>query len=101
MTKVEIKKPIVDEIKGYLEKTAGIILIDYRSLTVEQDIDFAAARIQEMLERMPGDIPVYLNIPKENITLLAPRSMWVDDAWDARATLMSELNDQDMKVVEK
>jgi len=58
-------------------------------------------RIREMLERMPGDIPVYLNIPAENITLLAPKTMWVDDALDARATLMSELNDQDMKVVEK
>ena len=59
------------------------------------------ARIQEMLMRMQGDIPVYINIPAEKLTLLAPREMWVDDAWDARATLMSELPDQDMKVVEK
>jgi len=58
-------------------------------------------RIQEMLLRMRGNIPVYMNLPDEGITLLAPREMWVDDAQDAWATLMSELPQEDMKVVKK
>ena len=35
MAKVEIKKPIVDEIKGYVEKASAAVLVDYRGLTVE------------------------------------------------------------------
>ena len=37
MPKVEIKQPIVDEIKGHVEKASSIVLVDYRGLTVEQD----------------------------------------------------------------
>ena len=37
MAKVEIKKPIVDEIKGYVEKAGAAVLVDYRGLTVEED----------------------------------------------------------------
>jgi len=37
MAKVEIKKPIVDEIKGYVAEAKSAILVDYRGLTVEQD----------------------------------------------------------------
>ena len=37
MPKVEIKQPIVDEIKGHVEKANSIVLVDYRGLTVEQD----------------------------------------------------------------
>ena len=37
MAKVEIKKPIVDEIKGYVEKASAAVLVDYRGLTVEED----------------------------------------------------------------
>lgn len=37
MPKVEIKQPIVDEIKGFAEKASSAVLIDYRGLTVEQD----------------------------------------------------------------
>lgn len=57
------------------------------------------AVVQEVLQRMPGDIPVYLHIPAEKLTLLAPREMWVDDALDARATLMSEIDEENLKVV--
>ncbi|HEX3022303.1 MAG TPA: 50S ribosomal protein L10 [Lachnospiraceae bacterium] len=37
MAKVEIKKPVVDEIKGYVANAKSAILVDYRGLTVEQD----------------------------------------------------------------
>lgn len=37
MPKVEIKQPIVEEIKGFAEKASSAVLVDYRGLTVEQD----------------------------------------------------------------
>lgn len=37
MAKVEIKQPIVDEIKANIEGAASVVLVDYRGLTVEQD----------------------------------------------------------------
>ncbi len=37
MAKVELKKPIVDEIKGYVTDAKAAVLVDYRGLTVEQD----------------------------------------------------------------
>lgn len=37
MAKVELKKPIVDEIKEYAGKASAAVLVDYRGLTVEQD----------------------------------------------------------------
>lgn len=37
MAKVELKKPVVDEIKQYAENASSAILVDYRGLTVEQD----------------------------------------------------------------
>ena len=37
MAKVELKQPIVDEISAYLKDAAGVVLVDYRGLTVEQD----------------------------------------------------------------
>lgn len=37
MAKVEIKQPIVDEIKGYVKDAKAIVAVDYRGLTVEQD----------------------------------------------------------------
>ncbi len=37
MAKVEIKKPIVEEIKANLEGAATAVVVDYRGLTVEQD----------------------------------------------------------------
>jgi large subunit ribosomal protein L10 len=37
MAKVEIKQPIVDEIKGYVADAKSAILVDYRGLTVEED----------------------------------------------------------------
>ena len=37
MAKVELKQPIVEEIKSHLDGCAGAVLVDYRGLTVEQD----------------------------------------------------------------
>ena len=37
MAKVELKQPIVDEIKSYVDKSQSAVLVDYRGLTVEQD----------------------------------------------------------------
>ena len=39
MAKVELKQPIVDEIKGFTEKASTIILVDYRGLTVAEDTE--------------------------------------------------------------
>ena len=51
--------------------------------------------------RQPGKVPVYLNLPDENMTLLAPREWWCQDAEDMQATLMTILDLKDMKVVDK
>ncbi len=37
MAKVELKKPIVDEISASIKDAQSIVLVDYRGLTVEQD----------------------------------------------------------------
>jgi len=37
MAKVEIKAPIIDEIKANLDGAKAVVLADYRGLTVEQD----------------------------------------------------------------
>ena len=37
MAKVEIKQPIVDEIKGYAAEAKSAVLVDYRGLTVSED----------------------------------------------------------------
>ncbi|MDF2587753.1 MAG: hypothetical protein K0S41_1594 [Anaerocolumna sp.] len=37
MAKVEIKQPIVDEIKGHVNGAKAIVAVDYRGLTVEED----------------------------------------------------------------
>lgn len=39
MAKVEIKKPIVDEIAEHVNGAQGVVLVDYRGLTVEQDTE--------------------------------------------------------------
>ena len=39
MAKVEIKQPIVDEIKAKIDGAATVVLVDYRGLTVEQDTE--------------------------------------------------------------
>ena len=50
---------------------------------------------------MPGNIPVYFNLPDEGITLLCPRSFWVKNAGDAHSALLYLVGDPNIKVVEK
>ena len=37
MAKVELKKPIVDEISANIKDAQSVVLVDYRGITVEQD----------------------------------------------------------------
>ena len=37
MAKVELKKPVVEEIAGNVRDAQSVVLVDYRGLTVEQD----------------------------------------------------------------
>lgn len=37
MAKVELKAPIIEEIKSHLDGATGVVVADYRGLTVEQD----------------------------------------------------------------
>jgi len=37
MAKVELKQPVVNEIKAALDGAKGVVLVDHRGLTVEQD----------------------------------------------------------------
>ena len=39
MAKVELKKPIVDEIADSIKGAQSVVLVDYRGLTVEQDTE--------------------------------------------------------------
>lgn len=39
MAKVELKAPIIDEIKKNIDGAAGVVLTDYRGLTVAEDTD--------------------------------------------------------------
>ena len=56
---------------------------------------------ERVLKRMPGDIPVFLNLPDEGLTLLAPQDWWCGDADDARANLLEFFPLKDIKVVSK
>lgn len=39
MAKIELKQPIIEEIKGYVAEAKSVFLVDYRGLTVEQDTE--------------------------------------------------------------
>ena len=39
MAKIEIKKPIVEEISADIEGAQSVVLVDYRGLTVAQDTE--------------------------------------------------------------
>ena len=56
MAKVEIKQPIVDEIKANIEGAASIVLVDHRGLTVEQD-----TRLRKALREAGVTYKVYKN----------------------------------------
>ena len=56
MAKVELKQPIVDEIKGLFDGAKGAVLVDYRGLTVEQD-----TRLRKQLREAGVIYKVYKN----------------------------------------
>ena len=56
MAKVELKQPIVDEIKGLFDGAKGAVIVDYRGLTVEQD-----TRLRKQLREAGVTYKVYKN----------------------------------------
>ena len=56
MAKVELKAPVVDEIKGYVAEAKSAVLVDYRGLTVEQD-----TRLRKQLREAGVVYKVYKN----------------------------------------
>lgn len=47
MAKVELKQPVIDEIKAYADEAKSIVLIDYRGLTVAQDTELRSKLREE------------------------------------------------------
>lgn len=56
MAKVELKAPIIDEIKGYADKAGSAVIVDYRGLTVEED-----TRLRKSLREAGVVYKVYKN----------------------------------------
>ncbi len=56
MAKVELKQPIVEEIKANIQDAKSVVLVDYRGLTVEQD-----TRLRKMLREEGIVYKVYKN----------------------------------------
>ena len=56
MAKVELKKPIVDEISASIKDAQSVVLVDYRGLTVEQD-----TRLRKNLREAGITYKVYKN----------------------------------------
>ena len=56
LAKVELKQPIVEEIKGQIADAKAVVLVDYRGLTVEQD-----TRLRKMLREEGVFYKVYKN----------------------------------------
>lgn len=56
MAKVELKKPIVDEISAGIKDAQSVVLVDYRGLTVEQD-----TRLRKNLREAGITYKVYKN----------------------------------------
>lgn len=56
---------------------------------------------EEVLRKMKGEVPVFLNLPDESVTFLAPREWWCEDAAGAREHLLNCLASDDIKVVKR
>ena len=56
MAKVELKKPVIDEISEVVKDAQGVVLVDYRGLTVEQD-----TRLRKELRENGVTYKVYKN----------------------------------------
>ena len=75
MAKVELKQPVVDEIKGVLDGAQGAVIVDYRGLTVEQD-----TRLRKQLREAGVIYKVYKNArllwPYPRKTPQLPQEFW-------------------------
>ncbi|MBQ7455019.1 MAG: hypothetical protein IJS53_01135, partial [Clostridia bacterium] len=58
-------------------------------------------KVRALLLTHPGDVPVYINLPEEGVTLLTPAEWWCDDAAATRDTLLCLLRPDDVRVVDK
>lgn len=56
MAKIEIKKPIVEEISAAIKEAQSVVLVDYRGLTVEQD-----TKLRKELREAGVNYKVYKN----------------------------------------
>ena len=56
MAKIELKKPIIEEISATLKDAQSVVLVDYRGLTVEQD-----TRLRKELREQGITYKVYKN----------------------------------------
>ncbi len=54
-----------------------------------------------LLSLYPGSVPVYMHIPQEKITLLAPRTAWCDGSEECLRQLRSRLQEENVKLVNK
>ncbi|MBQ7844855.1 MAG: DNA polymerase III subunit alpha [Clostridia bacterium] len=57
-------------------------------------------RVTTLLSLHPGSVPVYLHIPEEKITLLAPRMNWCDATEDCLKRLRTFLGEENVKLTE-
>jgi DNA polymerase-3 subunit alpha len=57
-------------------------------------------RVTTLLSLHPGSVPVYLHIPEEKITLLAPRLNWCDATEDCLKRLKTFLGEENVKLTE-
>ena len=56
MAKIELKKPIIEEIQSSIKDAKSVVVVDYRGLTVEQD-----TRLRKQLREAGVDYKVYKN----------------------------------------
>ncbi|MDI9520606.1 MAG: DNA polymerase III subunit alpha [Bacillota bacterium] len=89
-----VEKPVPKADDPLLAKDAPVKL--YLQIAREQ-----MPSCERLLKRQKGNIPVFLHIKEENLTLLAPRDWWVKEALDARADLLTVLPSNQIKVVNK
>ena len=73
MAKVELKQPIIDEIKGFLDGAVAATVVDYRGLTVAEDTALRKAlRETDFAQLDPVlDGPTALAVSKDDATAAA------------------------------
>ena len=49
MAKIELKKPVIEEISAAIKDAQSVVLVDYRGLTVEQDTE-----LRKQLRQLQG-----------------------------------------------